>query len=163
MRQNSAHDLVALLNSKELRIRTGVLEIPPSDLGMEKEMAIALETGYCNLCEWRLARISSGQRTLDLRWEQILADLQDVVTCPEVFGASVLVSGIDALLAGTGFEGRKDFWKFTWETFRPEKGLILTLPSGATNLFPEELRRHWEQNERLYTLQDLDEVFARLK
>jgi hypothetical protein len=163
MRQNSAHDLVALLNSSELRIRTGVLEIPPNDLGMEKEMAIALETGYCNLGEWRLARIPSTRKTLDLGWERIVADLEEVFANPEIFGACVLVCGVDVLLAGTSFEHRKDFWNFTWGTFRPGRGLMLTLPSGATNLFPEELRREWEENERLYTLQNLDEVFVRLK
>jgi hypothetical protein len=163
MSQNNAHSLVALLGRTELRIRTGVLEIPPNDLGLEREMAIALGTGYCNLCERRLARASDGRRTLDMGWERIVADIEDALTCRDILGSCLLVSGLDVLLAATDFENRKDFWNFMWGTFRGGRGLMLSLPTGATNLFPEVLRKTWEENDRLYALQTIDEVFARLK
>ncbi len=163
MRQSNARSLAALLGSRELRIRTGVLEVPPNDLGLEREMAIALGTGYCNLCERRLARVPAGQRTLDMGWEKIVADIEDVLKCRDVLGSCLLVAGLDVLLAGTDFENRKDFWNFMWGTFRGGRGLMLSLPAGATNLFPEVLRKTWEENDRLYALQTVDEVFVRLK
>lgn len=163
MSENNAHSLVELLSSTELRIRTGVLEIPPNDLGMEREIAIALGIGYCNLCERRLARVPVGRKTLDTGWEKIVSDIEDAITHRDNLGSCFLVTGMDVLLAGTDFENRKNFWNFMWGTFRGGRGLMLCLPSRATNLFPEALRNTWEENDRLYRLQTIDEIFVRLK
>jgi len=149
MREMNPQRLVHLLATNELRIRTGVLEVPVETLGSESNIAVSLEVGFRDVCKWKVSVTPLRHEHLAITWQSIIEDLVSCVRDMSVPGFCVWISGIDVLLAAIPFEDRKQFWSFFRNTFRQSRGLLLSLPAAATNLLPAEERTLWIDYRRL--------------
>ena len=154
MPESTPQQLVQLLASQELRIRTGILELPIKLLGAEANLAVELGVGYQNICDWKASRIPPDQFHLGLSWEVIISDLAEALLDKTLPGYCVWLSGIDVLLASIPFDDRKRFWDFVRGTFRRPRGLLLSLPERAVRVLPESERASWIQFDRLSTWTD---------
>jgi hypothetical protein len=52
--------LVSLLASRELRIRTGIVELPIGKLGKECDLAVALNAGHQDICDWKGGQVAAA-------------------------------------------------------------------------------------------------------
>lgn len=154
MPEPKPQQLVRLLASQELRIRTGILELPIKLLGTEANLAVELGVGYQNICDWKANRIPPDQSHLGLSCEVIISDLAEALLDKTLPGYCVWVSGIDALLASIPFDDRMRFWDFVRGTFRRPRGLLLSIPERAVRVLPESERASWIQFGRLSTWAD---------
>ena len=152
MPDSSVEQLVGLLGETELRIRTGLVEIPHHRLGKESDLAVTLGVGYCDICAWKCARVPIGRTHLGIRREDIAGDLTAILSDLSVPGNCVWVSGLDVLLARLSYAEREQFWQFVRLTFRPARGLLISMPVSATNLLPDEERLIWHSFGRLAQL-----------
>jgi hypothetical protein len=143
MSEMTPQKLVNLLATNELRIRTGILEVPVEALGSENNIAVALGVGFRDICAWKVSRTPSDREHLAITWQSIIEDLVSSVTDISLPGFCIWVSGVDVLLAAIPFEDRKQFWSFIRTTFRHSRGLILSVPRMAAHLFPEDERAQW--------------------
>ncbi len=151
MSETSPQDLVALLARQELRIRTGVLELPVELLGSEDNLAVSLGVGHWDLCAWKVDTSPVDRTHLGLSWEVIIHDLGTLVSDISVPGYCVWISGLDVLLAAIPFADRKRLWDFIRSTFRQPRGLLLSMPRNAVRLLPEDERSLWLEYGRLST------------
>ena len=143
MAEVSPQSLADLLMRQELRIRTGIFELPLHALGMEGSLAVGLSVGHCDVCQWLAELTPPGTTRLGLRWEAIVKDLEQILLNLSIPGNCIWVSGIDVLIAGIPHHDRSRFWQFMRDTFRPSRGLLLSVPEGATQLLSSDERIRW--------------------
>src|ERR1017187_10312037 len=155
MPELAPYALVGLLAKPELRIRTGILEIPACCLGKETDLAVHLGVGCRDLREWKVGRTPSDRKFVGLRWESLVQDIAAVLSDSTVPGYCVWVASVDIFLAGLPFRDRERFWGFMRNTFRQSRGLVLSMPLGALNLLPEAERKLWMEFGRLSPWRDL--------
>lgn len=141
--------LAQLLRQRILRVRTGIMLLPTDMLGHEPELAARLDVGAVDWREWKLDRLSPDSRYLGLSSEVVLRDLQSIVEDAELVGTCLWIYNADLLLAGLRYDERLRFWNFLYSTFKPHRGLLLSLSTEASNLLPMEDRKTWENDERL--------------
>ena len=144
-------DLVRLLEQPTLRIRTGVLLVPLSALGSERELAARLGIEAVDFREWKLARIRHGSRFLGLSRETILQDLRELAEDVDLGGNCLWVHNMDLLLSALRYDERVRAWATLFSTFKQRRGLLFSLPAQAFNLLPATERGAWENDERLAT------------
>lgn len=142
-------ELVALLTSQELRIRSGIIEIPLELLGKERELAVAMKVGHCEVCEWKSRTVSVNRRLLGLRWDELVNDIESIVDSTPAVGGGIWISGVDILLAYLNHESRDAFWQHIRTTFRPSAGLILSMPRDAIQLLSNVERGRWSKIDRI--------------
>ncbi len=143
--------LVDLLGRRELRIRTGILELPVETIGNESNLAVGLGVGWRDICAWKLS-VTPGDRThLGLSWEMMTQDLVSLLSDLSLPGHCVWVTNLDVLLAAIAFDDRKRFWGFMRISFRQSRGLLLSMPQGASRLLPKDERSLWLEYGRLST------------
>ena len=96
--------LVDLLGRRELRIRTGILELPVETIGNESNLAVGLGVGWRDICAWKLS-VTPGDRThLGLSWEMMTQDLVSLLSDLSLPGHCVWVTNLDVLLAAIAFD-----------------------------------------------------------
>lgn len=149
MPDDSVEQLVSLLRQTELRIRTGVVELPRNRLSRQTDLAVSYGVGYNDICAWKCAHVPTGRTHLGIRREDLAEDLSAVLSDLSVPGYCVWVSGLDILLARLPYSEREHFWQFMRSTFRPPRGLIISLPASATNILPDHERSLWRDFGRL--------------
>ena len=148
--------LVRLLIQPELRIRTGILELPLDAFGNEPDLAVQLGVGCRNLVSWKLGTLPTGRRYIGLACEQLIQDLALVLSDSGTPGYCVWISNVDLLLAGLPFRERERFWSFMFSTFRQPRGLLLSMPIRASSLLPESQRGAWAESGRLSVWSNLE-------
>jgi hypothetical protein len=152
MLDDSVAHLVSLLKQTELRTRTGIVELPTRRMAGQADIAVLFGVGFCDMCAWKCARIPSARTHLGIRREDITDDLHAVLADLSIPGYCVWVSGLDVFLARIPYSEREHFWQFMRSTFRPPRGLIISLPVSATNILPDEERLLWRRFGRLSEL-----------
>src|SRR4051812_14984191 len=80
--------LVALLSRQELRIRTGILELPLQAVGHEHDLAVNLSIGHCDLCTWKANSLPTGRTRLGVHWEVLANDVLAVAADDSLPGYS---------------------------------------------------------------------------
>jgi hypothetical protein len=143
MTETTLEQLISLLGHPELRIRTGVVELPLNQLGKENDLAVRFGAGYCDICAWKYSHVPPNRTHLGLSWEGMVDDLMMILADLSILGYCVWISGVDVLLARLPYTDRASFWQFIRSTFRPPRGLLLSLPAPATHLFSNEERNLW--------------------
>jgi hypothetical protein len=149
MSELTARGLVDLLARNELRIRTGILELPIDALGNESNLAVNLGIGCHDVCTWKLNRTPADRTHLAISWQSLTEDLASLLSDLSAPGYCVWASGIDVMLAAISFEERKQFWAFLRTTFRQSRGLLVSMPRMAAHLLPDDERTLWTQYGRL--------------
>jgi hypothetical protein len=110
MPEPSPQDLADLLAHNELRIRTGILELPIKLVGGEVDLAVALGVGHRDICDWLITRTPDTRLHLGLSYESIIRDLAVLLSDMSLPGYCIWVSGLDVLLAAIPFDDRKRLW-----------------------------------------------------
>jgi hypothetical protein len=141
--------LVEQLRGIQLRIRTGLLILPSIWLGRESDIATLLGIDCQDLCRWILEKTPKGRKIIGLKVENIIENLTLILNENILIGSCVLVSNIDYILAGLSYSDRIRFWDFMRNSFRRDRGLIISFPIDSTNLLPVEEFSKWEDLERL--------------
>lgn len=149
MREPTTNELANLLAGQDLGRRSGVVELPIACLGIEGDIAVTLGAGHCDICKWKLDHVPVGRSRFGLRWDGIISDLLKVLLDLSIPGYCIWVSNIDVLLAGIPHPDRSRFWEFMRLTCRPSRGLLISMPIGASHIFPNEERALWLEYGRL--------------
>ena len=149
MNETEPANLVRLLRRPILRIRTGVVLLPLVMLGRERDLAAQVAIEAVDWREWKLNHLSSDSYHLGLSTETVLRDLGRIVEDVHIAGDCLWIYNADLALSGLRYDERLRFWAFLYSTFKQRRGLLLSLPTGASNLLPTGERIAWERDERL--------------
>lgn len=143
-------EVVALLRSPLLRVRTALWLMPMDYLGREREEAVRLRLDAADLRQVWLNTLPEGTKHIGLTPDKLLDELDRITEQP---GASdcVLVYNVDLFLARLRQSERKSFWEglFTALPHR-QRGLLVVMPQRAGDLLPApDQLTLWEREERL--------------
>lgn len=152
MHDLSPHYLVELLRSQELRLRTGVLLLPPESLGTESEIAVNLAVSHQDICIKIISQAQPSKKLLGINKKFIFDQLDSIINESGLSGSCILVSGVDILLAAIKNEEVLHFWNFFRCNYRRGRGLIISLPVNAKSLMPLEEYNRWVEIQRVAVL-----------
>ncbi len=141
--------LAGLLQRPILRLRTGILLLPSNMVGHEPELAARLGLGKVDWREWKLRQLGPDSRYLGLSHEGIVRDLGQMAEDGNISGTCLWVYNADLFVSALRYEERRYLWSFLHSTFRPPRGVMVSLPAEATNLLAPEERMAWARDERL--------------
>jgi tRNA nucleotidyltransferase/poly(A) polymerase len=144
--------LVRRLTGGGLYVKTGVLLLPRSWLGREKEVAARLNLGHFDYQSWRVARLRPDERFLRYSAERLLGELDAI--CAERHEAQhLLLASLDLPVSALSGEERRKFWTFLHHGFtkRP-RALLTAFPQAAEELLPWDAELiQWKDQGRLCT------------
>jgi hypothetical protein len=146
----STGQLVALLRSRRLRVRTGLWLLKQELLGHEPAEAARLGIAHADLREIALANVPEGSRFARLDSMRVIQFLDDI--CMGNYDADcVLIYNLDLLLARLKRQERQEVWQDLYVNFphRP-RALLMTMPQDAEALLPpREALTAWRTDGRL--------------
>lgn len=152
MNTTSPSELVALLRSRVLRVRTGLWLIPLQYLGKEEDEAARLGIDALDIRHPILADLPVGARFTGLSEVRLLEILNGIA---QARGGSdcVLVYNLDLALARLRHQERLDIWRNLFGDFGYRaRALLLTMPANADHLLPtSESMIAWRNDGRLAT------------
>jgi hypothetical protein len=146
-------DLVRTLQRPSLRIRTGVVLLSVGLVGKESILAARLNLEHVDWRHWKIDRLDSASRFVDLSSETLVEDLRAMVQDPSVPGPCIWVHNVDLFVSSLPYDQREQFWSFLRLEFKEFRGLLLSLPQKSTHLLPLQERRYWETGQRLAELE----------
>jgi hypothetical protein len=143
-------EVVALLRSPLLRVRTALWLMPMDYLGCEAEEAARLRLEAVDLRQVWLKTLPEGTKYIGLTPEKLLDEVDRLTEQP---GASdcVLAYNVDIFLARLRQAERKMVWEglFTALPHR-QRGLLVVMPQRAGDLLPaSDQLTLWEREGRL--------------
>lgn len=141
--------LIGYLRGSSLRNRTGILLVPVSWLGREREIASRLGISFDDECERVLGQLTPGQRYLGQTWVDLAKDLDNMIQNSRPDGHCLLVANFDIVLSSLGTADRSLFWNFLYASYKPPYGLLLTLPDEIQRLITEQELSTWTSTGRL--------------
>ncbi len=143
-------EVVALLRSHLLRVRTALWLMPMVYLGREEEEAVRLRLEAADLRQVWLKTLPEGTKFIGLSPERLLDKLDHITEQPGTSDC-VLVYNIDLFLARLRQAERQTFWEglFTSLPHR-QRGLLVVMPQRASDLLPTpDQLTLWEREGRL--------------
>ena len=150
MESRTPVEVVALLRSRMLRVRTGLWLFPKAYLGYEADEAIRLRLEAVNLRQVWLDTLPPETHFIGLTPEKLLEVLDDILNLP---GKSdcVLVYNLDIFLARLKKAERKSVWEGLFSALpHRTRGLLIAMPQTARDLLPSPKRlKFWEREHRL--------------
>ena len=149
MSESDLRQLAKRLTGRELRIRTGILEIPPAAMGAEDDVAVRLGGTCLDMSFWELDRIPSDQRLFPLSAGDLANHIRDATQALPPGNGCVLLCNLDLLVARIEAAHRSVFWGYLRETFKFPRGILVIVPAGAGHLLAVSEREKWVQEKRL--------------
>lgn len=156
---STPQELVRRVRGRTLDCRTGILLLPPEQLGLEASLAARLNTDELDFVRFKGEALSPNDRFLRLDQEVLIRDLERLCQGGSYLGKGdtdcFFVYNFDLALAALGRLERRTLWNFLRDRFRKRaKGLVFALPGGASELLPDELeQRVWQQGQRWAVLE----------
>jgi hypothetical protein len=142
--------VLELLLHGDIRYRTGILEIAPSWLGREPEIAARLGVDFADLRERVLREVQPDQQQLDINWRRLIDDdLGGLVANALPRGGCILVANLDLFVSSLRAADRERFWRALREAYRHRWALLLALPSTNRRLISPAERERWVVANRL--------------
>lgn len=143
-------ELVSLLSSPRLRVRTGIWLYPMEMLGQEENEAVRLGVIAKDARVPLLASLPEGSRFLGLNARRV-QELLDQIVDDEKNGSVLLVYNIDLLLSRLPLSERERVWQDVFNSLpHRSKGIILPIPERANHLLPQEtVLDKWQKDGRL--------------
>lgn len=143
MLQTSLTDLLNLLKSAKLRVRTGLWLMLPARLGGEPDDAARLGLVSVDCTRVLLESVGEGERYLALTAADVFT-LVDQISHRGLGRDCYLVYNFDLLVAALSFADRAMLWEYIFDGLphRPH-ALLFTMPQGADHLLPPALT-HWQ-------------------
>lgn len=156
---STPQELVQRVRGSTLDCRTGILLLPPEQLGSEGSLAARYNTDGLDFARFKGKTLSPDDRFLRLDREVLTNDLERLCQGRSYLGAGdtdcFLVYNFDLALAALEVFERRALWNFLRDRFRKRpKGLVFALPGGASELLPDSLgQRVWQQGQRWAVLE----------
>lgn len=143
-------DVIQLLNSRTLRIRTGIWLVTNSVLGRESSEAVRLGIDAFDARQPILEGVAEQQRFLGLNSDRVVSTLDRISSSPQGTEC-LLVYNFDLLLARIRSDERAKVWQ---EIFLglPHRlhALLIVMPNEAQHLLPNaEALAAWRSEGRL--------------
>jgi len=136
MATRTPNEVVNLIRSTSLRMRTGLWLIPLAMLGTERDEAAQLALDAVDLRSVHLTRLPEGARFAGLSAESLM-ELFDLVASASGTYDAALIYNMDLLLARLSHAGRRQAWQYLHHSMpHRARGLLVTLPAGADELLP---------------------------
>ena len=151
---STPQELVKRVRGHTLDCRTGILLLPPEQLGFEASLAARYNTDGLDFVRFKGETLSATDRFLRLDQEVLLADLERLCQGRSYLGVGdtdcFLVYNFDLALAALERLERRALWNFLRDRFRKRsKGLVFALSGKASELLPDESeQRVWRQGQR---------------
>ena len=143
-------DVIQLLNSRTLRIHTGIWLVTNSVLGRESSEAVRLGIDAFDARQPILEGVAEQQRFLGLNSDRVVSALDSVARSPQGTEC-LLVYNFDLLLARIRSDERAKVWQeiFLGLPHRPH-ALLIVMPNEAQYLLPNaEALAAWRSEGRL--------------
>ncbi|MFN3332565.1 MAG: hypothetical protein ACK47M_08650 [Caldilinea sp.] len=152
MNTTNPSDLVALLRSRILKVRTGLWLMPLHYLGKEEDEAARLGIDALDIRRPILADLPPGARFIGLSVVS-LVEILDGIAQARDGSDCVLVYNLDLALARLRRQERLEVWQNLFGTFGYRaRALLLTMPANADHLLPtSESMMAWRNDRRLAT------------
>ena len=156
---STPQELVRRVRGRTLDCRTGILLLPPEQLGSEASLAARYNTDGLDFIRFKGETLSPNDRFLRLDREVLLTDLERLCQGRSYLGMGdtdcFLVYNFDLALAALERLERRALWNFLRDRFRKRsKGLVFALPGKASELLPDESeQRVWQQGQRWAVLE----------
>jgi hypothetical protein len=138
------------LRTRMLRSRTGLLLVPPNQLGDVLEIAARLGIDLVDYAQVILASLPPEAKRAGISIHAEQARLDEIANASTGTDA-VLVAQFDLALARLPREDRGPLWRMLREGFaHRRRALILLMPEGATRLLPEGSEWDaWQDGKRI--------------
>jgi hypothetical protein len=150
MPETSPSRVLELLLHSDIRYRTGILELAPTWLGRERDVAALLAVDFADLREKVLSEVQPDQRQLHIDWRRLIdRDLGGLVANALPRGGCILVANLDLFISSLRVADRAMFWRTLREAYRHRWALLLTLPSTNGRLISPAERDRWIVADRL--------------
>lgn len=152
-------ELVGRVRGRTLDCRTGILLLPPEQLGFEASLAARYNTDGLDFVRFKGESLGPNDRFLRLDREVLVGDLEELCQGRSYLGAGdtncLFVYNFDLALAALEHSERRALWNFLRDRFRKQpKALVFALPGGAFELLPDEPeQRVWQQGQRWAVLE----------
>jgi|SRR5579872_2805648 len=145
-----ARELVALLCSRILRCRTGILLLAPEDSGRETEIAARLGVDAVDYAQVLRESLPPGASFPDIGSEREEARL-DALCDRADLGDCVLVYNLHSALEQVHLQDRARFWTNLRDWFpHRRRALLLAMPLEAEQFLPGgEERETWHEGNRI--------------
>jgi hypothetical protein len=143
------------LRTRMLRSRTGLLLVPPNQLGDVLEIAARLGVDLVDYAQVILASLPPEAKWAGITLDAEQARLDEIANAPSGNDV-VLVAQFDLALARLPIADRGPLWRVLREGFaHRRRALILVMPEGATRLLPEGSEWDaWQDGKRIATWGD---------
>lgn len=153
MTELSVSEVVQRVRGTQLFCRTAILLLSSEHLSKERSLAAQLNLDPVNYAEWRLGKVSDGQRYLGLTKESLIQELDEIIELPSQTNV-LLLYNLDIALSYLEFLDRRYVWNFLRDSFRRRpKALLIAMPVSADHLLPDEPSRAiWHRGGRLATV-----------
>jgi len=150
MDSRTLREVLQLLQSPILRVRTGIWMMPNEYLGHEADEAVRLNIDAIDLRQVWLDTLPKGTHFIGLTPEKLIGILDHVI---EQSGNKdcLLVYNIDLFLAHLKQVERNLVWESLFNALpHRTRGLLIVLPQTAQDLLPATPQLiQWEKEERL--------------
>ena len=155
----SPHEVVAVLHTRILRCRTGVLSLPEGALGAESEIAAALGVELLDYREHLLSCVTTGAKYLNLTLTRVFDDLDDIANT-RTGETCVLIGNFDVAVARLQTDERTVLWRNLFTDYpHRTRALLLCIPShnDESFSFPDSsIRRMWHESNRFAIWQPIN-------
>lgn len=144
------NEVIALLRTQKLRVRTGLWLMPSSLIGKESQQAARLGVDASDARQPILDAVEDDQSFLGLDYSGILTALDTICHSTLTTDCS-LIYNLDLLLAHLTINNRIVLWEQLYSGFphRP-RALIIAIPDSAKALLPHINRLEaWRSEGRL--------------
>lgn len=150
MALNSVHELVNLLRSRVLRVRTGLWLTPIHLLGQEPDEAARVMVEAVDLSNLWLSQLPSGTRFVGITPDKLI-EVSDQVAQQVGTSDCALLYNFDLLLSKLRQNQRSQVWRALYgEMPHRTRAILIAMPAVARDLLPDkETLKLWAQEKRL--------------
>lgn len=146
----SIEDLIKLLRSNELVVRTGLWLIPATWVVNETGLAARFNMDALDMRQIWLEQLPDRARLAGLRQDRLLETISQIAN-QQNMGDCILLYNLDLLISGLSPGDRQIFWNHSFNGMpHRARALLYLFPDEAYNqLIDPQNRNNWERSGRM--------------
>ncbi|HOI91397.1 MAG TPA: hypothetical protein PLK28_12910 [Candidatus Rifleibacterium sp.] len=141
-------------NISYLRHKTGIIELPVSEIPWAFDFARREELKAVDWVEWKVLKLKNKTEMMgrEMALSSIKMDIEKIVEeeISEIRPRAII--NLDIALASQSNENIINFWEWMAQKFRPQASLLIILPQNAEIVLPYHIRTKWIAFKRLYQI-----------